>query len=434
MNKAQPKEKKYVSLDDPRYSKLLFFACFIIYAASYVGRINYSAALAAIISEGLFTKAAAGIIGSVFFFTYGGCQVLWGFLGDRLSPFKMILTGTFFAALANLTISFCHSYIAMAVVWGLNGAAHSMLWSPILRLFSSVICKEQRAKACLNLSLSLPTGTVAAYLIATVIIKYAQWRYVFTAASFILFGALSFFIFVLLKIKGHLTYSDAPLSEMKTPASKALHGGLWSVFLVSGLLFAIIPTMLHGLIKEGISVWVPTMLTETYGTSASYAIFITVFLPLFNATGAYLVSPVYKGIMKKNELSTAALCVGAAIVPLIALTWMSEMPPVISVILLATVTTIMHTFNYMLITLVPIRFARCGKTATVTGILNASAYAGCALSTYGFGLIADRLGWRDTIFIWLGIALFIAMICLALSKKWKRFSDSMEKETACERL
>ena len=426
MNNGQLKVKKHVSLESPQYSKLLFIACFVIYAASYVGRINYSAALAAIVSEGLFTKAAAGIIGSVFFFTYGSFQVLWGFLGDRLSPFKMIAIGTFFAAVANLTITFCDSHITMAVVWGFNGVAHSMLWSPILRIFSNVICKEQRAKACLNISLSLPVGTVAAYLIATVVIKYAQWRFVFTAASVILFGALLFFIFVLMKIRGHLSYNDTPLSEMKaTDKNKTLPNGLWSVFLVSGLLFAILPTMLHGLLKEGITVWVPTMLTEIYGTSAAYAVFITIFLPLFNAIGAYIISPIYKRVMKKNEMSTAALCMIAAVVPLSALIWMAKMPPLLSVVLLATVTMITHTFNYMLITLVPVRFARYGKTATVTGILNASAYAGCALSTYGFGYIADRLGWRDTIFIWLGVALAIALICLALSKKWKRFSDSM---------
>lgn len=419
--------KKYANLESPKHSKLLFAACFVVYSASYIGRINYSAALVAIVSEGLFTKSQAGIIGSVFFIFYGACQVLWGYLGDKVSPFKMIITGTLFAAIFNFAFSYCESYLTMAVIWGLNGISHSMLWSPILRILSNVINKDLRAKSCLNLSLSLPLGTILAYLISSLIIKYFGWKYVFSAASFILIAAMGFFILVLLIIRPHLTLTASPSPNVKAQSFGDVHRKkLLTLLISSGLIFAILPTALHGVIKEGITTWVPTMVSETYGTSASFSIFLMIFLPIFNASGAYLIYPIYNSIMKKNEITTAAFCMLFAVIPITALLLMDKTAPIISVILMAMVTTATHAFNYMLITLVPVKFALFGKTATVTGIMNSSAYAGCAASTYGFGLIAEKLGWQMIVYIWLCLSFITFIICISLARRWRIFNKSME--------
>ena len=110
-------------LENKKYSLLIFIACFAAYTSSYIGRINFSAALPAIIGDGLFTKSQAGIIGSAFFFVYGAFQIINGFLGDKISPFKMIIAGTFLSGIANVGMSFCSSNISMAIIWGFNGFA-----------------------------------------------------------------------------------------------------------------------------------------------------------------------------------------------------------------------------------------------------------------------------------------------------------------------
>ena len=43
-----------------------------------------------IAQEGL-GKSEAGLIGTLFFVVYGVCQLLSGFLGDKISPKKLIL-------------------------------------------------------------------------------------------------------------------------------------------------------------------------------------------------------------------------------------------------------------------------------------------------------------------------------------------------------
>ena len=75
---------KQLYLEDHGKSRLVFIACFAAYTASYVGRINFSAALSAIVSSGLFSKPEGGLIGSAFFVVYGVFQIINGFLGDKI--------------------------------------------------------------------------------------------------------------------------------------------------------------------------------------------------------------------------------------------------------------------------------------------------------------------------------------------------------------
>ncbi len=398
------------------------------YTCAYVGRTNYSAALAAIVTQGLFTKPQAGIIGTVFFFCYGSGQIINGFLGDRFSPFGMIAGGLSISAAANLMMSFSDSYIVMSVIWGINGVAQSMLWSPILRIFSGVIHEDLRQKACLNVCITVPAGTVVAYLMSTLVIKYSVWQNIFRIASLVLCAAAVIFLCVYSRVKKHFTLEEVAIPKVKSSDGKASSMKLLPVMLTSGLVLAMLPTMLHGALKEGITTWVPTMLTETYTVSASFSVFISVVMPVFNVFGAYFISPLYKKLFRRNEMISAMFCILVACIPLTVLLFIGKIPVLLGIVMLAVTTTMMHAFNYMLITMVPVRFAPFGKTSTVTGLMNASAYAGCALSAYGFGWVSDAVGWQKTVVFWMIIAGVIIVSCLMCMKPWRRFTDSLDAE------
>ena len=68
-------------------------------------------------------------------------------------------------------------------------------------------------------------------------------------------------------------------------------------------------------------------------------------------------------------------------------------------------------------------FAYCGKTATVTGIMNATAYAGYAIAAYGFGVISDKIGWTGSVFVWLGMVMATLFITLCATRKWKNYKE-----------
>lgn len=411
-------------LESKKYSSLVFVACFIAYAASYVGRINYSAALPDILSEGLFTKSQAGIIGSAFFIVYGFFQIINGFLGDKISPFKMIMLGLFLSAGTNVAMTFCTTNVMMAVVWGFNGFALSLLWAAILKILANIINYEMRSKACLNISATLPIGTVLAYILASVSINFFNWKYVFYTSSVVLIFAFVFFTVTYILSKKHITQVEIenPTNNTKKSAdNKNITSKFLPLFLSAGLLLVLPADAIHGAIKEGITTWVPTMITETYSTPVAFSVFISIILPIVNLSGNYIITPLYNKVFKKDELKTGAFILAFVLIPFAFLIFMKNLPIVVSVVLLALGTTAMHTFNYMIITLVPMQFAKYGKTATVTGVMNATAYIGCAAATYGFGIISDNIGWNGTVVVWIVIDL-IALVFTSLAiKKWNRF-------------
>lgn len=408
-------------LQSEKYSKLIFIACFVAYASSYIGRINFSAALPAIINDGFFTKTEAGIIGSAFFIVYGAFQIINGFLGDKISPFMMISTGTCLSAIANVLMTFCHTNIQMAVVWGFNGFALSLLWASILKILANIINDGMRAKACLNISVTLPIGTILAYLFASFSIKFFNWRFVFYIPAAILFMVCIFFTISSFIVKPHITQREIVTKSI--PQKKKAKGGLMSLLLLAGVFIILPADAIHGAIKEGITTWVPTMITEVYSTAPSFSALLSVLLPVLNICGVYVITPIYTKVFKKDELKTGAGILLFVLVPLSALIFMKNIPVVLSVALLAIITTSLHSYNYMIITLVPMHFSYCGRTATVTGIMNATAYVGCAAATYGFGVISDKIGWNGSIFVWIGLVVTAMLITLFASGKWKRFKE-----------
>lgn len=159
---------------------LLFVACWAAYCASYLGRINYTAALTAIVAHGVFSKSHAGLIGTVYFFCYAAGQIFSGILGDRVSPYKLIGAGLAGTVCANILMPLCSgSYIVMSVVWGFNGIVQSMLWTPILYIISNVLPEEQRRRACLYIAASFPVGSLLSYVISAGAIKFASWHFAF---------------------------------------------------------------------------------------------------------------------------------------------------------------------------------------------------------------------------------------------------------------
>ena len=77
----------------PRYANRLFCLTAGAYIAGLFGRMSYAAVMADLIAQEGLGKSQAGLIGTMFFVVYGVCQLLSGFLGDRISPKKLIFTG-----------------------------------------------------------------------------------------------------------------------------------------------------------------------------------------------------------------------------------------------------------------------------------------------------------------------------------------------------
>ncbi|MGN1059033.1 MAG: MFS transporter [Clostridia bacterium] len=427
------------SLRDTRVSRLLFIMCWIAYAGSYIGRLNYSAALAGMVESGVFTKSQGGLIGTVFFFCYGGGQILAGYFGDRLSSFKMVGTGLLAAAFSNcMMYAASASYSAMLLFWGLNGLANSLLWSPIFHIISYTLSPAHRKRACLIIASAVPGGTIAAYLVSMAVMRTLPYMTVFLAASVILAFVFVLWLLTAIKTKQVLRREAAEPQEEEQKAAQRVQPvgnktGFFPLLTASGVVFIILPIMFQGMLNVGVTTWVPAMITEIYAVPPAFSLLLSVFLPLINLSGAYVATYLDDCIFH-NEMKTSIVLFLLALIPVTVLYGIGRLPVVLCVIMLAMTTTLMLGINHMLITMVPFRLSKFGRAATLTGFLNAMAYAGSAISNYGFGALAETFGWNITILFWAGLVLAAVAFCVAALLRWTSFIKKTEEkeQTICE--
>ena len=399
--------------------KFLFWLCWIAYFSTYIGRLNYSASLTGIILSEGFSKGQAGMIGTAFFFAYGAGQFVSGFLGDRLAPKKMVFTGLMVSGLCNLAMAGAKSSGLMTAVWCVNGLFQAFIWSPMIRLMYEYYKTETRMKACVSLNSSVPIGTMAAYGLTALVIWLSGWRTMFVLAGAALIGTSLFWITGMKRVERYAAESgkmeEMPSGETGGSAKAAVN---WKSLLIqSGFLFLMMALFVQGALKDGVTTWVPTYISETYGLSAILAITSTMVIPVFNLLGVYLAS--FANLhWFRNEVRTAGAFFVVSAAAILVLRLASGRSMAVSFLMLALATTAMMAVNTMLIAVLPSYFGVIGRASSVSGLLNSSVYAGGAVSTYGIGALSVALGWNATIVIWFLMAAVSAVICFLTVRKW----------------
>lgn len=141
----------------------LFSICWLSYFFAYFGRMNYSACMAAIIVAEGYSKGMVGLVGTGLFITYGVGQIFSGFLGDYVSPRKMIMVGLVGSSISNLCMCVAPDLNCMIIAWCVNGFMQSLLWSPIVRMLRSILLPRCGYAGCDILIVRCLVGTLATY-------------------------------------------------------------------------------------------------------------------------------------------------------------------------------------------------------------------------------------------------------------------------------
>ena len=382
----------------------LFSATYMI---SYITRINFSSIISEMEAQTGFSRSLLAMALTVSAVTYGLGQIVSGILGDRVSPKKLVATGLAVTVGMNCLIPLCANPLQMAVIWSINGFAQSFMWPPIVRLMSALLDTEEYNRAVVRVSWGSSFGTILVYLLAPVLISLSGWKSVFRVCA--LCGGVMIPLWLLL-------CRDMPVS--KPQASRKSTEGSTGLFspLMLGIMAAIV---LQGVLRDGVTTWMPSYISETYNLSNRIAILTGVIMPLFSIASFQAAAQLYH-----NRLTNPLLCAGAIFafgtVSGLFLFLLSGSTPVCSVLFSALLTGAMHGVNLILICMVPPFFFRYGNVAAVSGMLNCCTYIGSALSSYGIALISENLGWRSTILIWVLLAAAGTAICFSGIQGWNR--------------
>jgi OPA family glycerol-3-phosphate transporter-like MFS transporter len=380
----------------------------LTYLVSYVTRINYGAVISEMVSATGFTKSQLSMSLTGSFFTYGAGMIICGVIGDRVSPKKLVSLGLCLTACMNLLIPFCRTPYQMMAVWCVNGFAQSCMWPPLVRLMTTLLTPEDYKETTTKVAWGSSVGTIVIYLVSPLLITVSGWKSVF------FFSAACGAIIVCVWNK----YAYEIGTEQRPAAGKVNGKRSTSIFspVMLGIMAAIV---FQGMLRDGITTWMPSYISETYQLSNVVSILTGIVMPVFSILCLRVAKTLY---VKRftNPVTCGGWIFAAGILAAAGLMVFTGRNAGLSVLFSAVLTGCMHGVNLMLISMIPPFFEKEGNVSTVSGILNSCTYIGSAASTYGIAVLSERFGWDLVVLIWLIIAAVGTLLCLICAKRFMK--------------
>lgn len=404
----------------------LFIISWIVYFISYIGRLNYAASMLEIGKSEGYTTIQLGMIVTALFISYGIGQLISGLIGDYYSPRLLVRLGLIGCAICNSLVFLSSTYWQLIVIWAFNGLSLSLIWPPIIKLYSKYMPKDYLHKSCFNIQTSVALGTFFTYILCSSLLTIWNWRIIFLVTALLLVGAAFFWNKIIKEIEVYADQYGEVEEIIVTGTLEKKETSEQTTFLklmiTSGLMIILIVVLIMGFLKDGIMTWVPQYISDTFGANSYFSIFLTAFLPLVNLVGLYIT----KYINNKNEndhLKTTAIFYAVSMVSLILLVLVGEKSMYLSVLFFAIVTSCMLGINTILISILPTYFIKYNKTSFVAGLTNCITYLGSALCGYGLGALVEGYGWNITSLVLVGICIIGIVACIIARPMWQKFKQ-----------
>lgn len=386
-------------------SNFLIFLSWAAYTSAYIGRLNYNASMVEILAQLGTTKEAAGTVSSFFFFAYGAGQLVNGLLSKKYNTKYSVTVALGMSAIINVAMTFCTGVETMKYLWMFNGVFQSILWSSLIKTLSDSLSDEKLPKAVMVMSTTVAAGTFGAYGLAALFSALQlKWTSIFYVSSAVV-GIIAVVWFV-----GMSSIKKGGNATVITEKAEKKKLKITPVFVLS-LAVILICAVANGFIKDGITTWVPSILKEEFGVSASISIIVTLILPIISIFGATIVKHFHAKQKNVNVLNGAFFFITAVLAGMIILTVNLKFAP-LTLALFAGASCMMASANNVITSIVPLYSRDKIDSGLSAGVLNTFCYVGSTLSTSVLGKIADTSGWNNVFICILIFSIAALAVCI----------------------
>lgn len=412
---------------DKKNALFLIFLTTIVYTVSYIGRKSYDANINEAMSFFGVEKDIAGIVGTAFFIAYGIGQVVHGLLCSKYNFKYTIFAAMIIGAVCNFTVAVLppSAFGAVKFIWLINGFSQASLWSSIVLIFNSVLAKRYSRLALYIMCFPVAVGTFLGYGLSALFSVIGNFKLVFYTAAVLLFamGAVWFFAYGSLKdrCKEAKVYYDGEESEISNNGNNLEKGkasSFWIVFAVMCLL-----AVANNFVKDGLTTWAPTFLKEKYGLENWLSVLLTLFLPVCALFGSAIALAINKNV--KNYFVLSGILFAASAVAMgIMVACINLNTFAISLACFAFTACLMAGVNNVTTAIFPMESKGNVNAGLVAGLIDGFCYVGSALSSYGFGAIAENGGgWNavmNVILYSLIVATVVCSVCFVVGNLLKK--------------
>lgn len=407
-------------------SWLLIILCWLVYATSYIGKVNYSANIPQIMEFYQVSHSQAGKVATFFFFAYGAGQVFNGFLCKKYNIKWIVFVSMLASGTINLIVAITDCFSIVKWLWLLNGLAMSMLWPTLVRLFAESLPKKDLSKSSIVIGTTVASGTLIIYGLSAIYAAFHKFKLAFYTAGIVvpIVAFIWLFLYKTAVNKAKIAKEregQVSIEEKKVEIKEQTAGQRKHLYMTIGILcFCAVGC---NLIKDGLVTWVPSILKEEYGMRDSISILLTLCLPILSIFGDVFTLRVHKKIPDYIHHATAIYFVSGGLIGLLigCLSWKLL---VLTIIGFSILSFIISSLNRLITSIFPIFMRGKVNSGLVAGILNGFCYLGSAISSYGLGLIAENFGWSAVFWTLFGVCVTACLLWMIYVTFKKRFLEN----------
>ena len=392
---------------------LLPIICALIYVSSYFGRHSYTSNITQIVAALGVSYSDTGLVSTMFFFAYGVGQFVHGIFCNKYSEKYVIPAVLAVSATINLLVFFGIDFNIYKYLWLLNGACLSVLWPFLVRILSKYLSGKAVPRGIVLITASATVGYCFTYLFSAIFSAFKAYKLSFLFASALLIACGVIWVVVynrlgLVNIGIKLDSEKAEAVKTTVPThAKPQKNAAFILLLVAMSIYAITTNT----IKDGLHVWVPSVLKDSFELPESMSTFLSITLSIFGMFAAMLSVKIHSKV--KNyllEVELISILAGGLVLAIIGLIGNSHL--ILTLICFGAVALLMHTCCSTLTGIAPMELKDKMDSGALAGILNGSCYVGSVIASYALGIIADNFGWISVFYFLLILSVIPAGVLL----------------------
>lgn len=398
-----------------RKKHLIYLIVYLAYTSIYISRVNLSVSETALEALSLFDAAGYGLLGGLFSTVYSVGRLVNGRIGDKAPPWLMLTVGLSVAGIANICIGFLPPYVGLLLLWCTNAYAQSMLWSSVLCVVSSLYNGPHLKRMTSLMVTAVASGNIIAILLGGWLIGAIG-----VSAAFLVPGALN----IVLGAAVLVTTLRIKPAEDKSRVEK--HVPMLSLLKSRDMLLMCIPSVLHGVMKENVTVWMVVYAAAVFGADLSESAYYVLLIPVIGLIGR-LSYPFTLRLAREKENSVALVGFGLCLASSVVLLFTS-FGLVSAVIALGVVYAATSIVNTSITSIYPMRYLKSGNVSSVSGLLDFASYLGAGVSSAVYGVVIKSFGYRPMFISWIAVSV-ISIGALILVNYFRKNSKEEDCET-----
>lgn len=362
----------------------IFLVCYFAYLFIYVARLNLSMAAPGLKEASILSMEQIGMLGSMFSVIYACGRLLSGVLSDRYPPWKMISLGLVLCGVSNICFGMFPPFGAILLLWGVNAFAQSMLWGSILRILSTIYPGSIAKKRASYMATTVAAGNLVGILLNTGLIN----RYG-TAWAFLVPGGITLTMSLLVALNTH---------PVQPPVVQSSNRGFSLLLKKREVQKMLLPALIHGVLKDNISLWMTVYIMDSFGVDLQQSSGYVLLIPTVGFFARILAPELYRMVKERDRpllMWGFAFSVGGALLLVFCAysAWLA-------IAYLSLIYTAVSVMNGCFLSFFPMRFAKEGYVASVSGIMDFATYLGTGLSSIFYGMMIERFGYGAMFLSW----------------------------------